>query len=113
VSAVHRSAGRAQRSGGANRGLAASCICAPAQQAAQRSKQRSKQRSAAQHRAQQGAAPLHTMADFFMETFDPTTHHVNAAAVRQRLEAGKRDDGGRFRITPGSSLLHEKARALV
>ncbi len=46
-----------------------------------------------------------------METFDPTTHHVNAAAVRQRLEAGKRDDGGRFRITPGSSLLHEKARA--
>jgi hypothetical protein len=47
----------------------------------------------------------------FMETFDPATHHMNANVVRQRLEAGGvRDDAGRFRIRPGSSLLHPKAR---
>jgi hypothetical protein len=45
----------------------------------------------------------------FMESFDPTTHHMNAGVVRQRLEAGGvRDDAGRFRIRPGSSLLHPK-----
>ena len=47
----------------------------------------------------------------FVETFDPSAHHIAAAHVRARLDAaGARDDAGRFRIAPGSSLLREKAR---
>jgi hypothetical protein len=49
------------------------------------------------------------MSDFFRQTFDPTEHHVNASAVRQRLESGARDEEGRFRVKAGSSLLREKA----
>ena len=45
----------------------------------------------------------------FMETFDPSTHHVAAAHVNARLaSATVRDEKGNFRVRPGSSLLRAK-----
>lgn len=44
----------------------------------------------------------------FMESFDATQHHVNAAAVRSRLEGSTRDAEGRFRVAAGSSTLRAK-----
>ena len=45
----------------------------------------------------------------FMETFDPSTHHVAAAHVNARLASGAvRDEKGNFRVRPGSSLLRAK-----
>ena len=45
----------------------------------------------------------------FMETFDPSAHHVAAAQVNMRLaSATVRDEKGNFRIRPGSSMLRAK-----
>ena len=45
----------------------------------------------------------------FLETFDPSTHHVAAAHVNARLaSATVRDEKGNFRVRPGSSLLRAK-----
>lgn len=41
----------------------------------------------------------------FMESFDAASHHVNAGAVRARLEGSTRDETGRFRVAVGSSTL--------
>jgi hypothetical protein len=45
----------------------------------------------------------------FMETFDPSAHHVAAAQVNQRLaSATVRDEKGNFRVRPGTSMLRAK-----
>lgn len=43
----------------------------------------------------------------FMESFDAAEHHVNAGAVRARLEGSTRDETGRFRVAVGSSTLRK------
>jgi hypothetical protein len=43
----------------------------------------------------------------FMESFDAAAHHVNAGAVRSRLEGSTRDETGRFRVAVGSSTLRK------
>ena len=45
----------------------------------------------------------------FMETYDPSAHHVAAAHVNARLaSASVRDERGNFRVLAGSSLLRAK-----
>ena len=45
----------------------------------------------------------------YMETFDPSAHHVAAAQVNVRLSSATvRDEKGNFRIRPGSSMLRAK-----